>query len=255
MKAYKAVRLDRKSHYDAKTVWRVGKTVHIEDADSPEVGPCGRGIHTSPTLLAAVGYQQGPSRYCEVEVIDPIAQDETKTRSRGAKCLRWLTATEQDALSGFRLYEANHPHNPLLTPAKPLPEDQLRALLEAWASVRDRVRDSVRASVRDSVWTSVRASVWASVWTSVRASVGDSVRASVRASVWDSVGDSVWDSVRAYLGGLFPKISTWKGQERLGSDPWRPLLTLWYAGYVPSFDGTTWRLHRGANAKTVLEMG
>ena len=78
---------------------------------------------------------------------------------------------------------------------------------------------------------------WASVW----ASVG----ASVRASVWDSVG--------AYTGGLFPNITQWKYAEKLGSDPWRPYLTLWYAGYVPSFDGKTWRLHSGEKAEIVLE--
>jgi len=72
-------------------------------------------------------------------------------------------------------------------------------------------------------------------------------------SVWDSVGDSVGDSVWAYTGGLFPNITQWKYAEKLGPDPWRPFLTLWYAGYVPSFDGKTWRLHAGKDAKIVLE--
>ena len=73
--------------------------------------------------------------------------------------------------------------------------------------------------------------------------------ASVGASVRASVGDSVW----AYTGGLFPNITQWKYAEKLGPDPWRPFLTLWYAGYVPSFDGKTWRLHAGKDAKIVLE--
>jgi len=106
-----------------------------------------------------------------------------------------------------------------------------------WVSVRDSVWDSVWASVGDSVWASVRDSVWASV--------GD--------SVWASVGASVGDSVWAYTGGLFPNITQWKYAEKLGPDPWRPFLTLWYAGYVPSFDGKTWRLHAGKDAKIVLE--
>ena len=94
------------------------------------------------------------------------------------------------------------------------------------------------------------ASVWGSVWTSVRASL--------RASVGDSVGDSVWASVRAsvraYIGGLFPSIPSWKYAESLGLDPWRPLLRLWYGGYVPSYDGKVWRLHAGPKAEVVYEL-
>jgi hypothetical protein len=59
--------------------------------------------------------------------------------------------------------------------------------------------------------------------------------------------------VWAYFGGLFPNITVWKYTEKLGPDPWSPLLTLWYAGYVPSFDGTTWRLHAGKDAKVVAQ--
>jgi hypothetical protein len=119
--------------------------------------------------------------------------------------------------------------------------EKLKTLVTEWDSVRDSVRDSVG----DSVWDSVRDSVW----DSVRDSVGDSVWA----SVWDSVWDSVRDSVRAYMGGLFPNIKVWKYADKLGSDPWRPLLTLWYAGYVPSFDGKTWRLHAGKDAKIIAQ--
>ena len=75
---------------------------------------------------------------------------------------------------------------------------------------------------------------------------------SVRDSAWGSVRDSVRDSVWTYAGGLFPNIKVWKCAETLGPDPWRPLLILWYAGYVPSFDGKTWRLHAGKGAKVVL---
>jgi len=88
------------------------------------------------------------------------------------------------------------------------------------------------------VWASMGASVRASVW----ASMGASVRASVRDSVWD------------YIGGLFPAITSWQYAKSLGPDPWRPLLTLWYGGYVPSYDGTAWRLHTGPKAEIVHEL-
>jgi hypothetical protein len=83
------------------------------------------------------------------------------------------------------------------------------------------VRDSVRASVGDSVGDSV----WDSVWASVRA----------------SVGDSVW----AYAGSFVDteyKIDITSAQK------------LYDRGFVPSFDGTTWRLHTGKKAKIVYEI-
>ena len=79
----------------------------------------------------------------------------------------------------------------------------------------------------------------------------DSVAASVRASVWASVRDSVWASVGAYTGSFF-RIPVWKYVKHpKGKYPYQPLVTLWNAGLVPSFDGTIWRLHGGKKA-TVL---
>ncbi len=60
----------------------------------------------------------------------------------------------------------------------------------------------------------------------------------VKASVYSSVWDSVWNSVRAYTAPFFsidydPKIKP--GLDALNK--------LWDRGFVPSFDGKTWRLH------------
>ena len=157
-----------------------------------------------------------------------------------------------------------HPFN--LTPPTIGPKN-IR-LLKKWDSVRDSVGDSVRDSVRDSVGDSIWDSVWASfrdsIWDSVRDSVRDSVWASVRDSVWDSVRDSVWasvrdsvwdsvrDSVGAYTGSFF-RIPVWKYvKHSKGKYPYQPLVSLWNAGLVPSFDGTTWRLHGGPKAKVLF---
>jgi len=87
-------------------------------------------------------------------------------------------------------------------------------------------------------------------WDSVGASVRDSVRDSVRASV----GDSVWDSVWAYIGSFF-NIPVWKYVKHpKGKYPYQPLVTLWNAGLVPSFDGTTWRLHGGPEAAILFSI-
>ena len=101
-----------------------------------------------------------------------------------------------------------------------------------------------------SVWARVGASVGASVWASVGASVRDSVWASVRDSVGASVGSSVW----AYAGSFF-RIPVWKYVKHpKGKYPYQPLVDLWNQGFVPSFDGTTWRLHAGPKAKVVFSI-
>ena len=253
---YKAVRLDRTSHFDRKTYWPDGKgaVVRAGDGDFTRTADgCGPGIHSSPTLLHAVGWQVGPSIYLAVEPIDVIQETEAKTRSKAVKIDHWLTPEETDELAGFKLWEANHPVNPLALKPKPFSEDELAELVRQWAALRASAVNSVLASVGASVGASLRAYVWPSFVDSVGASIRESVWASAGASFVDSVWASFGDSVWAYIGGLFPSVTSWKGAEHLGSDPWRPLLTLWYGGYLPSFDGETWRLHAGPDAAIVWE--
>jgi hypothetical protein len=77
---------------------------------------------------------------------------------------------------------------------------------------------------------------------------------SVGDSVWDSVGDSVWDSVGGYTSSFF-NISKWKYiTHKKGENPFQPCIDLWESGFVPSFDGKTWRLHKGKKAKIVHEL-
>jgi len=123
------------------------------------------------------------------------------------------------------------------------------ALLKEWASVGDSVGDSVWASVGDSVGASVWASVWASVGASVWASIWASVGDSVWDSVWASVGDSVWDSVWASVWAYTSSFVEYEYEFDFSS-----CVKLYERGFVPSFDGTTWRLHTGKNAKVVYEL-
>jgi hypothetical protein len=73
-------------------------------------------------------------------------------------------------------------------------------------------------------------------WLKEWASVSDSVRA----SVWDSAWNSIW----AYCSSFFdiPYAVDMSAAKKL-----------WEAGLVPSFDGTTWRLHSGKSADVVYE--
>jgi len=119
--------------------------------------------------------------------------------------------------------------NPLELPKVSEPTNEQIGWLKEWnsvgASVRNSVCNSVLASVLDSVGDSVLASVWNSVWD----------------SVWNSVGASVWE----YIGSFF--------DIRYNSGDISSAVKLWEAGLVPSFDGTTWRLHSGKNADVVYE--
>jgi len=98
-------------------------------------------------------------------------------------------------------------------------------------------------SVKDSVGASVRDSVWDSVWVSVKDSVGASVRG------------SVWDSLWAYIGFIFKDvIKEWKYMDhKPGEYPFQSAVNLWNMGLIPSFDGKTWRLHGGKDAKILWE--
>lgn len=184
--------------------------------------------------------------------------DESRARTalpRWAKKL-WRVTTWDKLKEGYA------PVNPLDIQRKDIAKPRLETLLREW----DSVVDSVGESVWDSVWDSFEGSLWDSVWdsvvdsvgVSVAASVWDSVKtsvgASVGASVEDSIKTSVWESVGAYIGGLFPKVTNWHDADDAGPNPWQPLLTLWYAGYIPSFDGQTWRLHTGPDAKIIMEI-
>ena len=126
--------------------------------------------------------------------------------------------------------------NPLDLPKVEQVTDEQIGWLKDWNSVGA----SVRASVRDLVGYSVGDSVGYSVGDSVRDLIGDSVWYSVWYSVGYSVGDSVWSYVSSFFAIDF-------------KHGFSSAVNLWNAGLVPSFDGTTWRLHSGERAAVVFE--
>jgi hypothetical protein len=141
-----------------------------------------------------------------------------------------------------------HPFRDIAPPAKI--ERKHILLLKKW--------DSVGSSIWVSVSDSVRGSIEDSIWVSVRILVRGAMRGSIWDSVWNSIEDSirvsVWDSVYAYSGSFF-KIPKWKNVEHIkGAYPFRPAVTLWNQGIVPSFDGITWRLHGGPKADVLFSI-
>jgi hypothetical protein len=160
---------------------------------------------------------------------------------------------KKEVYSKIYLRRAKKPVHPFELPmVRRVNKSQIR-LLKQWASVRK----SVWYSVRDSVWYSVRDSVGWSVRKSVRKSVCDSVGDSVYYSVGYSVRASVWDSIYAYVGYMFKlKRSEWKYTDKIKTKgyPFLVAVKLWQQGLVASFNGKTWRLHSGKDAKVVFEI-
>ena len=152
---YKAVRLDKTSHWDGKTKWIKGGIVKPDYVDENPAQECGHGIHCSRNLLDAVKYQKTPSIYCEVEPVNIIAEGTDKVRCDVVKVIKWLTQEEQDGIADMRLWEANHPHHPFKNRTNKLDKEKLLQLLRQWNSVWNSVRNSVGNSVRNSVWNSV----------------------------------------------------------------------------------------------------
>ena len=163
-------------------------------------------------------FNQFKRRYEEITIVRELSDDEIK---------EGLLACEKK--EGYRVCEACYPVHPF--EVTPMPLEDAKKLLEEWKKVRT------------SIWDSVRTSIWDSV--------GDLVWDSVRASIWGSVGDLAWDlawdSVGAYISSLFPNIKKWKYiDHKEGVNPFKSCIDLWKGGYVPSFDGKTWRLHTKA---------
>jgi len=189
------------------------------------------------------------------------------TQKAEAACRAALKEWKSCKMKGWHVKEAFAPVRPFAHDPSAMTREEVLVLVRDWASVGDSIRDSVGdsvcASVVDSVVDSVCASVGDLVVDSVWASVGDSIRDPVVDSVWASVGDSVWASVWAsvrnsvwasvwgYTGSLFPCITTWEYTSR--NDPWASIRKLWISGYVPSFDGKTWRVHAYKDARIVFE--
>ena len=156
------------------------------------------------------------------------ARDDSGKAGKWVKTLDWQTIVEPLIIKPII--------NPFHLPKVERPTLKQLGWLEEWASVRD----SAWTSVRDSVWNSVGNTVG----DSVRDSVGDSVGDSVWAYVRDTVRASVGDSVGAYVGSFFDVQYDYD---------FSSAAKLWAEGLVPSYDGTTWRLHSGGKAEVVYE--
>lgn len=150
---------------------------------------------------------------------------------------QWL----EQLYSLVRLDEVRHLINSLtdIPERKKITKKDLEMLKE-WSLVWELVRKSVMELVGESVWILVYKLVWNSGWELI-------------------VGESAERLLDAYIGSLF-RVHDWKhidwrkkpfNKIGKGNYPFRSGEYLWRHGLVPSFDGTTWRLHTGPKAKVI----
>lgn len=181
-----------------------------------------------------------------------------------------------DSKAGFKISEACCPVNPLRLPKSQTPLN-LRALVREWevnvqtikvpkgdhpwAYVAQVVEETVASkfkcpflpiSVEDMVFGLIDISgvpIMDAVTTRIEHTVFK--WRPIPPSKASNIDASLLAAAAAYVAGLFYNIDKWKYMKNAVTNPWRPLQTLWYNGYVPSFDGKLWRIHSGPTAKIV----
>jgi len=218
MKLYKVLNNDLTSPYQGFE-FELGKKYVCENFDTSDED-CSNGFYAVDFNGLVYAFNQNSEKYSvfEVEVGGRSKEfNQFKRRYEEITIIRELTEDEIksgllacEESEGYKVCEACYPIHPFVI--EPIPLEDAKKLLQEWKKVR------------------------ASVWNSVRDSVRD--------SVCDSVWNSVWNSVGAYVSSLFPNIKKWKYVDHEeGVNPFQSCVDLWKGGYVPSFDGKTWRLH------------
>jgi hypothetical protein len=244
------------------------KWYHCEDFDTDLKTDCSRGFYAIDVEGLPYAYHPGKEIWwCEVAG-KSVEIDIYKRRYEKIKLTHKVDlneikqlAKDKEKTCGYKLFELLFPFNPLTV----YTEEEAKEIivtpltierLHEWQYVSKDFRDFARNSVGAFIWysvgncfgSSVRDFIWDSVWAFVWAPVWDSI-------FWYSVRNSIEDSVGAYISSLFPGIEKCDGivAHKPGVNPFQSSVDLWRSGFVPSFDGKTWKLHAGPKAKVVYE--
>jgi len=246
--AYKLARVDGWDFYTGKTInyrENIGKVVKCPNGNS-ELGVCSSGvIHASKKPNDCFVGARIPCSAYRVKG-KPVCGSEEKWGFLELKVLEEIK--DLDTLFGWKYSEAINPINPLKGRAqKPTIEDieLLQRSIEIWDKVEDSVTASLLCNFGDCVTLTVEDSIWYSSCLNIYLKIRDG---------WNYVRQSVHINEWAYIGSLFPGIKKWKYIEhKEGEYPFQPIVDLWHRGFIASFDGNTWRLHSGKNAKIVYK--
>jgi hypothetical protein len=249
IKMYATTDMKARHYLDGCKVWTPGMEVESDQSlDLHETGEFEIVIFSS--ILGAAEMQEGGCRYFEVA---PLVTLGAEYQGRlPCSCIRVLKEVDKDdlnKLAGFNLREANRPINPWSLPPKEVtPRD-----IENLSLVPDIEYEYEGEGIMTSaVWNYAysrlderTSSVFEKMlerYTMRRRILWKIAEIFPRYPDWEcDLRDSAGAACNAYYASLFVE-----------SPAWRPILDLWYRGFVPSYDGAVWRLH-GAAGKVVYE--
>lgn len=165
------------------------------------------------------------------------------------------------SITGFRMWEAGNPINPLEVPSeKRISAGKAIGLMQEWVHICDNREygneESIEGLICNSVvgvdhdfdWDYIVNFVQMMIWESVGGSVAafyENLDDSVKSSVVDAVVASVYKCTYGYSTVLFPCLPGLRKFHAAGH--------LWRGGYVATCDGETWRLYSGQDTEVVWE--
>jgi hypothetical protein len=152
---------------------------------------------------------------------------------------------------------------PLKMPPKEITKDHIR-LLKEWSSISGftkkaptyiiwlHLRNRTTPSILGSVHNALILQHWSTLLNAL-AATGSKVCGSSKRD--NTIMRSIWDAAWAYTGTFFVlPNNVWRiNKKDIKEYPFQPCVDLWEQGLVPSFDGKTWRLHGGEDAKVLYE--
>ena len=229
--------------------WELGKEVEIGNFDT--------GSRDCSTRLYYLKLDQ--LLFCpakpifEVKVGGQIKEFEDKSGCSKMTVLREVPKEEilelvrnagLDQTLGFKYSESLFPINPFEIDPPPITEEII-AKLRQWI----QVHNTTLCYAAGKKYSAVDLSVWESLGESIHNLVLDALHnVGVNIDFYvTEVDNSVTDIIEAYVkvGLLLYKYKLCSIE--CGTD-------LWYQGLIPSYDGTTWRLHGGPKAEVLFEM-
>jgi hypothetical protein len=218
---------------DYQVFWKMGVSSHdrLETLFSPK-----EFVKVEIVPYDYLYLEKGYNFIIDEESVPDWFSDEHKTEA-----IKAYRIWKKELVKLVNFEEARNPINPLPRKRKPTKQD-----IELWTSAWTLMGDSAGACVWDLIEMSIGEGMRISVTSSVWGLAGNSVQALLENSVGDWARSLAAFSVGAYIGSLF---NIWDGRYKF-----QPVVDLWKRGFVPSFDGTTWRLHSGKKAEIVYEM-
>jgi hypothetical protein len=250
--------------------YELNKWYHCEDFDTDPKEDCSRGYYA--TDVEGLPYAYRPFLviwWCEVDGRS-VEYDIYKRRYERIRITHRADlaeikqmAIDREKTCGYKLSEVIFPFNPFTVytekeVTEKIVTPQIIKKLNEWKTALETVLETVWGPVWGPAWGPAWETAWGPVLETVRETVRGPVLETVRETVREFIREIAWESIpniiSTYISSFFPGIEKWYGIEHEpGVNPFQSGVDLWRAGFVPSFDGKTWRLHAGPKATVVYK--